>query len=146
MKSQDFISCENMPIIRIAPVCNGRIYVIPGHSADQLDLPLIERTASPLSKRSNKAARQLAQKHHSNLRTGEQPRFSVKYASPTDQAEDVYLYILPLNDEKEISFENGTFVSAEEIEAEGHRYSEYLQKESGLLGMAAELWQDYKLP
>lgn len=143
MENQLLPTREHMPIIRIAPVCNGRIYVTPGHSSYPMDLPLVEHTALPPSKQSNKSACLLVQKYHSCIHTQEQPRFSVKYASPADKKEEVYLYILPLRDEKEISFDNGTFVLAEDIEAEGHRYSEYLQKESGLLGMAAELWNDY---
>ena len=44
---------------------------------------------------------------------------------------------------KEISFEEGKFVTADEITANNQLFSKYLQKESDLLGMAAELWNDY---
>jgi hypothetical protein len=53
----------------------------------------------------------------------------------------VYLYILPLKQEHEIQFHNGTFISADEIN--GLQYSANLKKESELIGMAAELWKDY---
>ena len=51
--------CKNMPIIRIAPVCNGKIYVTPRHLSNQMDLPLEEYTAVAPSKSSNKLARLL---------------------------------------------------------------------------------------
>lgn len=143
MENQRLNSCKNMPILRIAPVCNGKIYVTPRHSSNQMDLPLEEYTTDAPSQSSNKLARLLTSKYESQIHTEEQPRFSVKYTSPINKQEEVYLYILPLNHEQEISFDNGTFISAEEIEAEGSRFSQYLQKESGLLGMAAELWKDY---
>ena len=135
--------CKNMPIIRIAPVCNGKIYVTPRHLSNQMDLPLEEYTAVAPSKSSNKLARLLTSKYESQIQTEDHPRFSVKYTSPHNQQEEVYLYILPLNHEKEISFEEGKFVTADEITANNQLFSKYLQKESGLLGMAAELWNDY---
>lgn len=131
-----------MPIIRIAPVCNGKIYVVPHSESGRMDLPLIKQTDIHPSKSSNKQAKQFM-KNYGNISTTEEPRFSVKYASPANQEEHVYLYILPLSKENEIRFEEGKFISADEIEANIHQYSDYLQKESGLLGMAAELWMDY---
>ena len=46
--------CKIMPIIRIAPVCNGKIYVTPKQSSNQMDLPLEEYTDVAPSKSSNK--------------------------------------------------------------------------------------------
>ena len=131
-----------MPVIRIAPVCNGKIYVTPHSESNRMDLPLIKQTDIHPSKSSNKLAKQFMKKNE-NISTTEEPRFSVRYVSPVNQEEHVYLYILPLNNEDEIRFEEGKFISADEIEANVHLYSDYLQKESGLLGMAAELWEDY---
>ena len=131
-----------MPVIRIAPVCNGKIYVVPHSESSRMDLPLIEQVDVYPAKSSNKLARQLTKKHES-ISTTEEPRFSVRYVSPVNKEEHVYLYILPLNKEEEISFTEGKFISADEIETQAHLYSDYLQKESGLLGMAAELWEKY---
>ena len=72
-----------------------------------------------------------------------QPRFSVQYKSASHNGETVYLYILPLKQEHEIQFHNGTFISADEIGTNSLLYSSNLQKESELIGMAAELWKDY---
>ena len=142
MENQCQKACENMPIIRIAPICNGKIYVMPHTESRQMDLPLMEQVACHPVKSSNKLAKQLTQKHK-NIHTPEEPRFSVRYISPSNEEEHVYLYILPLSKEDEIHFEEGKFISANEIEDNAHLYSDYLQKESGLLGMAAELWNDY---
>ena len=134
--------CKNMPVIRIAPVCNGKIYVVPHSESSRMDLPLIEQVDVHPVKSSNKLAKQLT-KQHEDVNTTEEPRFSVRYVSPVNKDEHVYLYILPLSKEEEISFAEGKFISADEIEENEHLYSDYLQKESGLLGMAAELWGEY---
>ena len=134
---------DNMPIIRIAPVCNGKVYVVP-HTPEEgttvMDLPIVDRIekASP---QSEKTARKVKEKYHLHVKSEMQPRFSVQYKSASDNGETVYLYILPLKQEHEIQFHNGTFISADEIN--GLQYSAYLQKESELIGMAAELWKDY---
>jgi hypothetical protein len=144
MKSSLYsLKSDNMPIIRIAPVCNGKIYVIP-HTSEEgtsvLDLPMVDHIekASP---QSEKTARKVKEKYHLHVKSEMQPRFSVQYKSASDNEETVYLYILPLKQEHEIQFHNGTFISADEIN--GLHYSANLQKESELIGMAAELWKDY---
>lgn len=142
MENQCLKPCENMPIIRIAPVCNGKIYVKSYAESGQMDLPLIEEVVQHPTKSSNKQAKQLTQRYK-NITTTEEPRFSVRYVSPVNKEEHVYLYILPLSEENEICFEEGKFISADEIEKNAHIYSDYIQKESDLLGMAAELWNDY---
>ena len=129
-----------MPVIRIAPVCNGKIYVAPCPSSRQMDLPLVEQVEEHPARQSNKLARQLTRKSE-GISASEEPRFSVKYTSPTNREETVYLYILPLSREDEIRFEEGKFIPAEEITSNEEQYSECLQKESQLLGMAAELWK-----
>lgn len=131
-----------MPIIRIAPIFNGKIYVKPHASSHQMDLPLMEQVTCHPAKSSNKIAKQLTQKHM-DINTKEEPRFSVRYISPVNKDEHVYLYILPLGSEKEISFAGGQFISADEIEDQAHLYNDYLQKEGDLLKMAAELWNEY---
>ena len=120
---------DNMPIIRIAPVCNGKIYVVP-HISEQ-----------HVPTHSVKAVKRLKEKYHLHLQTEAQPRFSVKYKVSGNSQDTVYLYILPLKHEKEIHFHEGKFISTDEINPDD--YSQELIKESELLGMAAELWKDY---
>lgn len=147
MKRETLKSQSNsMPIIRIAPICNGKIYVIPQSSADKgtpkLDLPIKEQVAQAPSK-SGKAAKRIQEKYHLHIHTDMHPRFSVKYKPFSDRQETVYLYILPLKEESEISFQEGKFISADEINANNSLFCENLQQEGELLGMAAELWNDY---
>ena len=135
---------DNMPIIRIAPVCNGKIYVVPHISEQQgttvMDIP-IQEYSQHMPTHSVKAVKRLKEKYHLHLQTEAQPRFSVKYKVSGNSQDTVYLYILPLKHEKEIHFHEGKFISTDEINPDD--YSQELIKESELLGMAAELWKDY---
>ena len=142
MKNSNFNPHNKLSIIRIAPVCNGKIYVVPHAGSNQMDLPLMKYTDSYSRKTCNKTAK-LFTENYKEFTTSEEPRFSVRYISPVDKEEFVYLYILPLNNEDEVVFNEGKFISADDIENNQHLYSESLQKESGLLGLAAELWRDY---
>ena len=135
-----------MSIVRIAPVCNGKIYVTP-HPTDKeassyWDLP-IEEQVEHFSPQSEKAIRKVKEKYNAHLYTTTLPRFSVKYRSTTHNEQTVYLYILPLNQENEINFHHGQFISAEEMTSQRKRYSTNLTKERELLAMAAELWKDF---
>lgn len=136
---------DNMPIIRIAPVCNGKIYVIP-HTSEKgilvMDLP-IEDQVDRVSPKSDKTARKVKEKYQLHIKSDIQPRFSVHYKSAPHNGETIYLYILPLIHENDIQFHDGKFVSAEEIATNFKQYSPNLQKEGNLLGMAADLWKDY---
>ena len=144
MKHSNLLSeSNNMSIIRIAPVCNGKIYVAPRASKDGkdsfMDLPM-EESVEHVSTKSDKTARKVKEKYQAHLKTSMTPRFSVQYHSRPPLQESVCLYILPLKEEHEISFRDGRFVSAEEIETSPQLFSRKLQEESALLGMAAELW------
>ena len=135
-----------MSIIRIAPVCNGKIYVTPHptnkEASPYWDLP-IEEQIEHFSPQSEKAIRKVKERYNAHLQTTTLPRFSVKYCSTMHGGKTVYLYILPLNQENEISFHFGQFISIEEITSQQKRYSTNLCKEKELLGMAAELWKDF---
>ena len=136
---------SKMPIVRIAPVCNGKIYVIPRHADGEktwMDLPIEEPTDQPAPP-SGRMASKIKEKYNRHIQTSVSPRFSVKYSSP-QQGNTIYLYILPLQAEDEIHFQNGKFIEADEIGFHGEVYSPNLQKEGDLLGMAAELWDDYQ--
>ncbi|MBQ4055806.1 MAG: hypothetical protein IJD32_01740 [Bacteroidaceae bacterium] len=138
-------SPTKMPIIRIAPVCNGKIYVVPRRSSQTgeylLDIPIEEQFQH--ASVSEKSAQKLKERYGSHIHTSEQPRFSVKYKLKHTDHDIVYLYILPLKDEGEINFCQGEFMTAEEIQTNTQSYSHHLIEESELLGMAAELWQDF---
>ena len=147
MKHSNLFPKNNkMPIIRIAPVCNGKIYVAPRSVMDdesfRMDLPM-EEYVEHVFTQSDKAARKAKEKYHQHLRTNASPRFCVKYRSSTEKEIINYLYILPLKNEDEILFREGKFVTSEDISKHPETYSLDLQTESELLGMAAELWDDF---
>lgn len=139
---------NHTPILRIAPVCNGKIYVVP-HASVQgeettMDIPIEEYISQPPAS-SGKTAQKIKEKYHLHIHSDMQPRFSVKYKASENSQEIVYLYILPLKDESEINFHEGKFISADEINSNDKLYRPNLQKEGDLLGMAAELWEEYFL-
>ena len=139
-------STDKMPIIRIAPVCNGKIYVVPRHSSENKDihwdLP-IEESVEHISSNPEKIASKVKGKYHTHIQAKMSPRFSVKYQSPSHQGSTTYLYILPLQKESDIHFHEGKFIDAENIAEQTEKYSLHLQQEGELLGMAAELWDDF---
>ena len=147
MKHPNPLSESNkMSIIRIAPVCNGKIYVTPRASADGkgflMDLP-IEESVEHVSTKSDKTARKIKEKYQSHIHTDASPRFCVQYTSKPHDGCTAYLYVLPLHQEDEIHFHEGKFVSAEDINNHPDAYSYNLHEESELLDMAAELWKDF---
>lgn len=137
---------ERMPTVRIAPVCNGKVFVVPHHSADgeisHWDLPIAEAVESADTV-SVKTVKRLTEKYRPHVRTKVHPRFSVKYTSKADKQAVFYLYVLPLEKEDDIRFRDGQFVTPDEINADRRRFSPNLYEESELLAMAAELWADY---
>ena len=147
MKHSNLLPENNkMPIIRIAPVCNGKIYVVPRSDMDnnksRMDLPM-EECVKHVSIKSDKEARKIKEKYHQHLCMDASPRFCVTHRSKTEEETNVYLYVLPLRSEDEILFREGKFVTSEDINAHPASYSPNLQTESDLLGMAAELWEEY---
>lgn len=149
MKHSNLLSESNkMSFIRIAPVCNGKIYVVPRTSKDGkgsfMDLP-IEESVEHVSTKSDKTAHKIKEKYQAHLSTAASPRFSVQYKSPSHNGSTAYLYILPMREEDKIQFHEGQFVSAEDIAKYPKQYTSNLQMEGDLLGMAAELWNDFYL-
>ena len=146
MKQLNLLQESNkMPIIRIAPVCNGKIYVTPRMTEEgnlRLDLPIVE-SVEHVSTQSDKPARRVKEKFHQHLHTDASPRFCVQHRSALPDEGIVYLYVLPLRSEEDISFLEGKLVTSEDIAAHPEEYGYNLQMESELLGMAAELWADF---
>lgn len=143
-RSNSLPESNKMPIVRIAPVCNGKIYVIPRQADKEktwMDLPIEEAIEQPAPP-TNRMASRIKEKYNRHIQTSISPRFCVKYSSP-QQGNTIYLYILPLQAEDEIHFQNGKFIEADEIGSHGEVYSPNLRKEGDLLGMAADLWDDY---
>ena len=128
-----------MSIIRIAPVCKGKIYVTP-----QMDLPIEERVEH-ISEKSDRHACKILDKYRRHIHTDVLPRLCVKHRSISSEDATIYLYVLPLREENEIDFHEGKFITEEEFNREGKKYSADLLEESELLFMSAELWEDFYL-
>lgn len=136
---------EQFSIVRIAPVCNGKIYVIPRqleNGESMMDLP-IEETVDQTSIPSDRIVCKIKERYSQHISCKTSPRFSVRYLSALHHDNTVYLYILPLEKESDIHFLNGNFINSQEIASHPKKYSSNLQKEGELLGMAAELWAAY---
>lgn len=56
----------------------------------------------------------------------------------------IMLYILPLNDEEQIHFTGGKFVTPEEIEMNSAQYSSFLKEEVDHLNIVAQMWEEFK--
>ena len=147
MKHPKHLSESNkMSIIRIAPICNGKIYVTTHPSYEErkahMDLPIVEN-AEHISPKSDKVACKIKEKYHQHIQTDASPRFCVQHRSASPNADTAYLYVLPLKSEDEISFREGKFVTSEDIAEHPETYGADLQMEYELLDMAAELWADF---
>ena len=73
-------------------------------------------------------------------------RFSLKHlVKETNGVKKIImLYILPLNDEEQIHFTGGKFVTPEEIEMNSAQYSSFLKEEVDHLNIVAQMWEEFK--
>ena len=147
MKQSNLTQGSNkMSVIRIAPVCGGKIYVtkhpLAGGESPHMDLPIVE-SVTHVSVKSDRTACKVKEKFHQHLHMDAAPRLCVKHRSGMNKEETIFLYVLPLKSEDEIHFHEGKFVTSEDISNHPEAYAPDLQTEYELLGMAAELWEDF---
>lgn len=139
---------RRLPCLRIAPVCDGKIYVVPlnhyEEEAGKFDLP-IESYIADRTADTNLYAKKLEEDYGKYITGQPEPRFSLKYLTNMNKIEKtVLLYILPLDEEAEIRFPQGKFVTPEEIEANPEQYSFLLNEEINHLSLVVEMWKEYK--
>lgn len=140
---------KKMPFLRIAPICNGKIYVAPrnqqGEEPGKLDIPM-EDYIYTCKTDIDKFAREVEKKYNNNLTGQLEPRFSLKYLvkAANGTQKTILLYVLPLNDESQIHFNGGKFVTPKEIETHSNLYSSFLQEEVDHLNVAAQMWEEFK--
>lgn len=137
--------CKKMPCLRIAPVCDGKVYVVPLQNfekeAGKFDLPIRSYITDHTADTDSYAKK--VEEEYSKFIIGQpEPRFSLKYL--TDMEKMILLYVLPLNEEAEICFPKGKFVTPQEIEANPEQYSVLLNEEVSHLSIVAEMWKEYK--
>ncbi len=135
-----------MPIIRVAAVCNGKVYVAPASSEKAyFDFP-IQEVCFAEKDTINHSLRRIREKYQGNLKGKAELRFSLKYLfdTPFGTPVTILLYILPLKDENDIHFEGGRFVAPKEIaEDTNKQFSLFLKKEAEHLEMVTEMWKGH---
>ena len=89
----------------------------------------------------------MVQNKYSNHITGQpEPLFSFKHLvkEANGVKKTIMLYILPLNDEEQIHFTGGKFVTPEEIEMNSAQYSSFLKEEIDHLNIVTQMWEEFK--
>lgn len=142
------IVSSKVSIIRIAPVCNGKIYVTPRNKrkeAGKWDLPM-EEYFPPRQPDPNQYARAMVMSLQPYFTGKIEVRFSLKHwLQGNENSTIVLLYVLPLSNETDIHLPNGKFVSPEEITANhANQYSTHLQDEVEHLALVAQTWEEYQ--
>ena len=140
---------KKMPFLRIAPICNGKIYVAPrksqGEEPGKLDVPM-EDYIYACKTDSDRYAKEIEKRYSENIIGEPEPRFSLKHLIKANgkAKKTILLYVLPLDDEKQINFTGGKFVTPQEIEADSTRYSSFLKDEIDHLSVVAQMWEEFK--
>lgn len=136
---------EGIPssVIRIAPLCKGRIYLTGRHRPTVWDLPIESHFYGP-STAADRKARKLVRR--GLLPSPVAPRLLLRHwttdpASP--QRKPVSVYIYPIRQEKDFSATNGRYFTFEEIRQQPAAFSPVLLKELEHLELAAEVWNQY---
>lgn len=130
-------------IIRIAPVCNGRLMLSKKNQTSQIwDIP-IERNLEGTFDDSKKYAMKTTKRI---LGTNIQPRFLMQYTEECSCGicNNVLLFILPLKTESDIKLD-GKFFKFEDIENNLEQLNPCIGKELEHLKDAASLWKEFYL-
>lgn len=141
-------------IVRIAPICNGKVYLvnkahasyfIPDNKRSSWDLPLESCFQGSLKKGKKFAQKMLSTYVCRPLHI--EPRLILKHPVPStfDCKHLVAVYIYPLAKEDEFHTENGRYFSFDEIKAQKDAFSDALMWELERLQMAAEVWKEYDI-
>lgn len=143
------LTYKKMPFLRIAPICNGKIYVAPrsyqGEEPGKLDIPM-EDYIYACKTDTDKYAKEVENKYSNHITGQPEPRFSLKHLVKETNGvkKNIMLYILPLNDEEQIHFTGGKFVTPEEIEMNSAQYSSFLKEEIDHLNIVTQMWEEFK--
>ncbi|MCD7927076.1 MAG: hypothetical protein LUI85_21285 [Bacteroides sp.] len=143
------LTYKKMPFLRIAPICNGKIYVAPrnlqGEEPGKLDIPM-EDYIYACKTDTDKYAKEVEKRYSNHINGQPEPRFSLKHLvkAASGMQKTILLYVLPLNDEDQIHFTGGKFVTPEEIEANSKQYSSFLREEVDHLNVVAQMWDEFK--
>ena len=94
----------------------------------------------------DKYAKEVENKYSNHITGQPEPRFSLKHLVKETNGvkKTIMLYILPLNDEEQIHFTGGKFVTPEEIEMNSAQYSSFLKEEIDHLNIVTQMWEEFK--
>lgn len=140
---------QKTPFLRIAPICNGKIYVTPrksqGEEPGKWDIPM-EDYIYTCQTDSDRYAKEIEMRYSHCITGQSEPRFSLKHLIKLTEGTSkiILLYVLPLSSESEIHFANGKFVTPEEIAIHSNNYSAFLNEEIDHLSMVVEMWKEFQ--
>lgn len=132
--------------IRIAPLWNGKIYLCPhtdlSNRQTVWDLPLEARLNNPLS---NTGHRSVLLSRRITRKGTTTPRFVLRYQklSATGIPQTIHLYILPLKDKQDLTFNKGDFFDFDELKEKKMILSTCLHEELEHLDLAASMWKEF---
>lgn len=131
-------------IIRIAPICNGKLFLSRVHTNINplWDIPMernLEGTVEDCKKYAEKTVKRLIGEHY-------KPRIILKYNDECSCGikNNILLFILPLKTEEEMNID-GKFFYFDDIEKNLAKFSPNIKKELEHLKDAASLWKEYYL-
>lgn len=141
-------SPQEQHIIRIVPICNGKIYLTPhAENTTIWDAPIKTLFDEPLRK-SQRHAKNLVKKHQSTSHTTHKkkffPRLILSYRTQGSTPAFVQLYILPVSHEDEFKLSEGYFFTCEDIRQNPEKFSNELRIECDRLHMVAQIWKEFK--
>lgn len=143
-------SPQEQHIIRIIPICNGKIYLTSHNTnTDKIwDAPIISPFEGPLRK-SREHARKAVKKYRKQMeatpsKAGVHPRLILSYRMQGIIPHLIQLYILPISKENEFILPDGRFFSCEEIRQTPESFSEELKMEHERLQMVTQIWKEFK--
>lgn len=142
-------SPQEKHIIRIIPICNGKIYLTPHHGNKATwDAPIYSSFEGPLRK-SQQHAKHIVQQHQAPTRKNlfspeNHPRLILSYRTQDLIPSLVQLYILPVGQESELKFPGGQFFTCEDIRNNPKIFSHELIIECERLQLVAQVWKEFK--
>lgn len=143
-------SPQEQHIIRIIPICNGKIYLTPhAKNTTTWDAPIKSLFEGPLRK-SQQHAKHIVQKHLVSTnkafipQTPIHPRLILSYRLQGLLPTFVQLYILPVSQEDELALSEERFFACEDIKKNPERFSHELMIECERLQLVAQVWKEFK--
>lgn len=141
-------SPQEQHIIRIIPICNGKVYLAPHReNKSTWDAPICSLFEGPLRK-SQQHAKSIARKYQTHKHPAKkkkiQPRLILSYRTQGLLPAFIQLYILPVSREDEFILPGGCFFACEDIRKNPQIFSNELTIECERLQLVAQVWKEFK--